>query len=117
MHVWEFFSRKQSRVNRGTFGAELNNLVEAAELGLLLRGLMHEVKHGPQSAEALRKSMDESVGMELHLVTDAHAAFAAVTAPELATPNERHLLYMLRLLRDHLEARRVSTPAICSPTP
>ena len=109
MHVWEFFSRKQSRVNRGTFGAELNNLVEAAELGLLLRGLMHEVKHGPQSAEALRTSIDESVGMELHLVTDAHSVFAAVTAPELATPNERHLLYTLRSLRDHLDARRVST--------
>ena len=30
-----------TRVNRGTFGAELNNQLEAVEAGLLTAGFMH----------------------------------------------------------------------------
>eukprot|EP00959_Pyramimonas_sp_CCMP1952_P057632 1203072-Pyramimonas_sp.AAC.1 len=35
-HVWEYFSREQAKVNRGTFSAELNDAIEATEYGMLL---------------------------------------------------------------------------------
>eukprot|EP00959_Pyramimonas_sp_CCMP1952_P042945 898683-Pyramimonas_sp.AAC.1 len=41
-HVWEYFSRKQAKVIRGTFSAELNNAIEATEYGMLLNGFLEE---------------------------------------------------------------------------
>ena len=42
MHPIEFYSRKQSRVTRSTFAAELNTQLEATELGMLYVGLFEE---------------------------------------------------------------------------
>ena len=107
-HFLEFFCRKQTRVNRGTFGAELNNCVEAAEYGLLLQGCLHEVFNGVSSAMNLAKMLDKAeLSPPLHVVIDAHAVFSAVSAETVATPNERQLLYPLKGLREHLDAGRV----------
>ena len=45
--VIDFWSRKQTRVCRSTFAAELHNLSEGAEEGMLLAGFFHELLHGP----------------------------------------------------------------------
>eukprot|EP00959_Pyramimonas_sp_CCMP1952_P445941 9336511-Pyramimonas_sp.AAC.1 len=108
-HVWEYFSRKQAKVNRGTFSAELNNAIEATEYGMLLNGFMMEWLRGAQSAVPLHAAVDGPCGLDLHLVLDAHSVFAAVTAQEISTPTERQLLYGVRALREHLEGRRLST--------
>jgi hypothetical protein len=109
MQVLDYFSRKQTRVNRGTFGAELNNALEAGEYGMLLRGFMHEVAHGPQEARELMRVVEgQGDEMEVHLLIDAHSVYLATTAPEVHVPNERQLLYTVQSLRDHLEAGRIN---------
>ena len=91
-HVWEYFSRKQAKVNRGTFSAELNNAIESTEYGMLLNGFMMEWLCGAQTAVSLHSAVDGPCGLDLHLVLDAHSVFAAVTAQEISTPTERQLI-------------------------
>jgi hypothetical protein len=108
LNILEFFCRKQTRVNRGTFGAELNNAVEATEFGILLQGFMMEVKFGCMSAQELRDRLVAGCReIPLHTIIDAHSVFTAVTAEEIQCPSERQLLYTLKSLRDHLDARRL----------
>ena len=108
-HVWEYFSRKQAKVNRGTFSAELNNAIEATEYGMLLNGFMMEWLRGAQSAMTLHTAVAGHCGLDLHLVLDAHSVYAAVTAQEIATPTERQLIYGVRALREHLDSQRLRT--------
>ena len=42
-HVLDWYSRKQTRVNRSTFGAELNALLESVDLGLVLACFLGEI--------------------------------------------------------------------------
>ena len=111
MHMLDMYSRKQTRVNRGTFGAELNNTLEASETGMLFLGLLCELVNGPQTAIDIHERIHRGeVPFKLHMVGDAHAVFSAVTAPEVKQPNERSLLYAVRALRDRLERCRGSYP-------
>ena len=88
------YSRKQTRVNRGTFGAELNNTLESSESGMLFAGLFCELIRGPTNASILDKAIhDGSTPVRVHLVGDAHAVFSAVTAPEVKQPNEKSLFF------------------------
>jgi hypothetical protein len=65
-------------VNRGTFGAELNNALEAGDYGMLLRGFMHEVTHGPQEARELMRVVEgQRDEMEVHLLNDACSVYLA----------------------------------------
>ena len=108
LNILEFFCPKQTRVNRGTFGAELNNAVEATEFGILLQGFMMEVKYGCMPSQEIRDlQISGCRDIPLHTLIDAHSAFTAVIAEEIYCPSERQLLYTLKSLRDHLDARRL----------
>jgi hypothetical protein len=109
MHVIEFFSKKQRRVTRSTFGAELHNLCESTEIGMLLAGFFHELEHGACSAQELAKLSEEGkLAMPVHGFVDAESVFSAVTATEIGRPLEANLLYPVRALREHLEQKRIS---------
>ena len=108
LHVLEFFSRKQKRVTRSTFGAELHNMSECSELGMLLSGCVHEVYMGAQPAIKLAQLEDSgSFSVSVHLFLDAESVFQAVKASEISVPTEANLLYPLKALREHLDAGRI----------
>eukprot|EP00959_Pyramimonas_sp_CCMP1952_P252926 5283680-Pyramimonas_sp.AAC.1 len=91
LHFWEHFSRKQVKVNRGTFSAELNNAIESTEYGMLLNGFLIEWLEGAQTSVEVHSRMVGPCNVELHLVLDAHSVYDAVTAQEISTPTERQL--------------------------
>jgi len=108
MHVLDFYGRKQTRVNRGTFGAELNNTLEASECGMFIGGILLEIVEGQKTAAEIHISIHTGLNpLGLHLVGDAQAVFDAVTAAEIKVPNERSLLYAVRAVRDRLESRSI----------
>ena len=107
-HVLEFYSRKQKRVTRSTFGAELHSLSECSELGMLLAGCVHEVIHGACTACKLAQlESTGSFGTSVFVFLDAESVFSAVTASEISVPTEANLLYPLKALREHLDAGRI----------
>ncbi len=114
MLVLDFYSRKQPRVTRSTFGAELTNQLEASELGMLHRGFWHQVCTGERGAKRLHELVNGGdIKTQLYMVGDAHAVFTAVTAEEISVPNDRSQLYAVRALRDRLECGSLSRLLRC----
>eukprot|EP00959_Pyramimonas_sp_CCMP1952_P042655 891828-Pyramimonas_sp.AAC.1 len=76
---------------------------------MLLNGFLEEGLKGCQTAVSLHSVVSGCCGMDLHLVLGAHSVFDAVTAQEASTPTEIKLIYGVRALREHLEARRLKS--------
>ena len=106
--VVEFYSRKQPRVCRSTFSAELTSVDDATSIGLLIRGLFAELIHGPMKAGDLARRTDiGDLGVELEVGTDNKGLYSGTTATEVKTPSEPHLLYLLKALRDRLDSHSI----------
>jgi len=104
MHVIDYYSRKQPRVTRSTFGAELTNQLEASEMGMLHRGFWYQVLTGTRGAMTLHEAVNSDViTLPLYVVGDAHAVFSAITAEEVSVPNDKSQLYAVRAMRDRLD--------------
>ena len=104
----DFWSRKQTRVCRSTFAAELHNLSEAAEEGMLLAGFFQECLYGPQPAAVLTKMLEESrMDVKVWLYVDAMSVFQAVANESTRCPTEQQMLYEIKALKQHLEDGRV----------
>ena len=72
---------------------------------LLTLVMICEIVHGPLTAKQIQKCMDTGrLPVDLHVCTDNKGLFSALGAVELKAPAEPHLLYLLRALRDRLEA-------------
>jgi len=100
LNVLDFWSRKQTRVCRSTFAAELHNLSEAAEEGMLLAGFLQEVYYGPKTAAQLTALLEScSLQVQVWLFVDAMSVFAALAASNTQCPTEAQLLYELKALR------------------
>ena len=106
--VVEFYSRKQPRVCRSTFSAELCSVDDASSIGLLIRGMFAELVRGPMSAAVMAKKTDcGDLGVELEIATDNRGLFNGATATEIKIPSEPHLLYLLKALRDRLDSKSI----------
>ena len=123
MHLLDFYSRKQTRVNRSTFSAELNALLEAVDLGIVLCCFVSEVIDGPRPALEIAKSVDSgALPIDLHLLGDAHAVFSAICAAEISVPNEKTMLFAVKAVRDYIDSRKITaltawTRETCLQTP
>ena len=70
---------------------------------------MHELTCGHHTAAELNHIIQNGKSMiETHLVGDAHSVFSGVTAQVVQVPIEKSLLYTVKVLRDHLEAGRLT---------
>ena len=106
--VVEFYSRKQPRVCRSTFSAELCSVDDASSIGLLIRGMFAELVRGPMSAAVMAKKTDcGDLGVEREIATDNRGLFNGATATEIKIPSEPHLLYSLKALRDRLDSKSI----------
>ena len=109
IHIIEFYARKQRRVTRSTFSAELNAFVDAIEFARLVAMVLTEVVTPQVSAMALRRL--EEVG-DLHCkivgVVDAQSVFDALAAPEIRPPSESSLIMLLCGVKESLRTGLMS---------
>ena len=105
VHVLEFLCKAIRNVTRSTFAAELHAACDAADLGILLQLMLHEVTHGPVSSTVsrdLRTYGGHNVPM--FLAIDAMSVFAAVTATYIKAPAEKSLLSHVQFIREMLDS-------------
>ena len=71
---------------------------------MLHRGFWHQVMTGSRGARELHDAVNSnSTEVKLHLVGDAHTVLTAITAEEIAVPNDRSQLHAARAMRDPLD--------------
>ena len=103
-HLIEFLARRQKRVVRSTFSAELNGLLDNLEQAILVQIAVHEVMVGTKRLLTNLKDDAENGKLQpgLDCVVDARALFDAVASADPCTPLECSLKLHLLDIRDKL---------------
>jgi hypothetical protein len=105
----EHVCKKQQRICRSTYAAELHSALDLAGLALLILGTLTEVLPGAKNpVELLEIHNNGGYPLECELFIDARAVFDSVTAKVVKTPADKILLLHALALRDHLETGQLS---------
>ena len=107
--VLDFYSRKQPRVCRSTFSAELASQDDGISSAITWQVMLNEIAYGPLAAHQIQWSLDRGAfPIKLVACTDNKGLYSALSAVELRPPAEPHLIYLLKSLRERLECGTVS---------
>ena len=105
----EWYARKQRRVTRSTFSAELNAASDAYEFAKLIAMTLAEcIRPYPsiKSLVALEETGDFPI--PIHLIVDARSVFDALKASEIKAPSEISLIMFLCQLKEALLCHSLS---------
>ena len=103
LQVLEYTSSRQNHVCRGNWNAELHNLCDMIDMGLILSAFFEDLKFGKIGAEEMRRrKVNGSFAMGLHGFTGSFSIFSYLKASHLKFPAEKatyiHLAYLKELL-------------------
>jgi hypothetical protein len=103
LQIIDFSSRRQRRIVRSTFGAELNSLIDCYETAKLLAITMSELLDATATIPRLRE-MEESGGFKLPIecVVDCKSIMDSLATDETRIPNEASLILLLLALKEAL---------------
>ena len=102
-HVVEFFARKQRRVTRSTFSAELNALSDSLEFNRLLALTMTEILSPQLSARDLLGLEEKGMLiLPMQAVVDAKSVYDALATTDIKAPSEQSLTMLLCQVKESL---------------
>ena len=102
--IVEFYGRKLPVVVRSTFGAESQGLADGLSTASFIAGFIDELQYGCKSAAVLQEQISTgTLQTKVDAVIDAQSVFRAITADEVKPPSEKHLFYIIKMIRDMLE--------------
>ena len=110
-HMLEYVCRRQRRVVRSTYSAELNGLIDSVEVTMLVQFLLHQLYYGThQSSSQLARAQESGqLRPPVKAATDARAVFDSVAAPDICEPQESSLKLHLLSLRDKVFYRTIDS--------
>lgn len=109
LQIIEFVSRKQNRICRSTFTAELYAALDLVSLGNIINLAMTEVLSGCRSAIAMSDVQESGTNtLDLDLFIDARSVFDAVSSVDVKTTTDRLMLIHALKLKEILSLRIAS---------
>ena len=105
----DFGVRKQKRVCRSTFSAEINALSDSLEHGKTLQLALHQIERGISPAsELLVLQTNGQLAITLMASIDAKSVFEAVRSKDAGTlPFEESLILQVLAIREDLQHARL----------
>lgn len=106
----EYYSRRQRRIVRSTFGAETNGAADAVEIGRMIAYTLAEILV-PDCTAATLTRMDETgtLPIKLQLLVDCKSLFDTLKADEVKMPREASLVMLLHQLKESLRTGSLSS--------
>ena len=103
-HVLEYASKRQRRVQRSTYSAELNGVIDTVETGILIQIAFHQILYGCDDSPTTMARMLEEGRLQppLDCVCDARAVFDSIAASDVCDPAECSLKLHLLSIRDKI---------------
>ena len=100
----DYHVRRQRRVVRSTFSAELNGLIDSIGSMLLLQTNLHQIYCGTKETPQQLIDLMECGALypPIDMCIDAKAVFDAISAADVTDPNESSLKLHLISIRDRL---------------
>lgn len=109
VHVLEYYARKQKRVCRSTFAAELNAIADAVEVARLINFTIACCYKPFVSALELQKLEDNNLmPLSIEVCTDCRSVYDALAAEDVRTPSESSLVLILHVLKELLRSHLIS---------
>ena len=98
LQVLEFVTKKQSKVCRSTFAAELHGCLDILGTANVINSALTEILSGAKSADELSKMQDEGThSLDLDTVIDAKSVWQSATSEELRCNDHLALLHLCKL--------------------
>ena len=110
-----FESRRQKRVGRSTYAAEIRGLNDALAIGKLLQLAIEEVQLGPINAQkALRlENAEGAFQTRLEAIIDAKGVYTSIENEDTKVPAESSLLTSVQAVREALVEGRLTSLYWC----
>ena len=101
LQLLEFVSKKQTRVCRSTFAAELHSCLDLFGLAVVINATLTELLNGPQTSAQLAKALDDgSNALLLDMVIDHRGLLDAAASDENKSTDSAVLLHLMKLRED-----------------
>ena len=106
----DFFSRKQRRIVRSTFGAETNAAADGIEVARLVAYTLAEIVIPGCTAQSL-VHLDESGSLpfRIQLITDCKSLFDSLRCEEIAIPTEQSLIMILLQIKEGMRTGTIAS--------
>ena len=103
VHIIEYYSRRQRRITRSTFAAELHGLADSLEIGKIIAMACTEISTPNLTASKLSQ-LEESgkLSMPIEAVIDAKSVFDSLTVTDIKVPSEASLIMILLSVKESL---------------
>ena len=102
-HVIEYFSRKQRRVTRSTFAAELHGLADSVEIARMISITYAGILLPKLTTKDLQSLEDKgALPLAIDCVVDCRSVYDALSCDEVKTPSEASLVLILHSLKESL---------------
>ena len=113
-NVIEYYSRRQRRVVRSTFGAETNGAADAVEIGRMIAYTMAEITT-PNCTAAILTRLDETgqLPLRMQLIVDCRSLYDALKMDETQVPREASLIMLLLQLKESLRTGSLESIVWC----
>jgi hypothetical protein len=105
VQIIDWYSRRQRRVVRSTFGAELNALVDSLEVAKLLAFALAEIRC-PKADLTMLRGMEESgeFPIAIEACIDCKSIYDALATEDTKTPSEASLIMILLQCKESLRS-------------
>ena len=101
LQLIEFVSKKQSRVCRSTFAAELHSCLDLFGLAVVINSTLTELLNGPRSSAQLARDLNEGTSaLHLDMVIDHRGLLDAAASDENKSTDSAVLLHLMKLRED-----------------
>ena len=110
IHIIDYQSKKQKRVTRSTYGAEIHGLADTMESARTIACAYTELYTGAKEFGDLVTMEDAGAyHFPIDACIDAKSVFDSVVAADLKRPSEASLINILGQMREHMYYRRIRT--------
>ena len=107
-HIIEFSSRKQRRICRSTYAAELNAMADSLEITRLIAMTLSSCLHPYPDAKTLQQAEDNGqLAVPIEVCTDCRSVFDSLRATDTKVPTESSLILILSSIKQLLQAHVV----------
>jgi hypothetical protein len=110
VHLIEWFSKRQRRIVRSTFGAELNALADAFEISKVVAYTYAELMLPVYADPAMLRGLEDSGGLPLTIEAsiDCRSVFDSLASEQIKQPTESSLIMLLLQLKQCLRLGSLS---------
>ena len=111
LHQIEWYSRRQRRISRSTFAAELHSMCDSIEVAkVVLQAVLEIMSPKPLTPIAVVKALDNPQEREINIqiCTDCRSLFDTLSLEDIKAPSENALVMLLLSVKEGLQTGLIS---------